>query len=242
MRCLIISDIHSNLPALEAVLADVQAFDEVWCLGDLVGYGPYPNECIERIRNLPHMCIIGNHDQAALGRIDMATFNLDARLANVWTQQQLTSDSCEFLAALPQSIERDGFHLVHGSPRDPIWEYVIEPYVACANFRYSSAVTCLVGHSHLPLLFTLVDHRDHCDARLWSPGDVIQLGRKRIIINPGSVGQPRDGDPRASYAILDTSDMSWRCQRVDYPIEVVQDRMRAEHLSRRLIDRLAIGR
>jgi len=130
---LIISDVHANLTALEAVLADAPEFDEIWCLGDLVGYGPNPNECIERIQDFSHVSMAGNHDWAALGKLDLSSFNTDARDASIWTQAELSPAAREYLNELPIQIEKDGFNMAHASPREPIWEYILDANQAYAN-------------------------------------------------------------------------------------------------------------
>ena len=242
MRYLIISDIHANLPALEAVFADAPPYDEIWCLGDLVGYGPDPNECIERMQELPHTSLVGNHDWAVLGKLDLGGFNVDARIANMWAQSELTPAAREYLSELPVRTERDGFCLVHGSPREPVWEYVLDTSVAYPNFQHFSTTVCLLGHSHIPLVFVLDEQRRRCDPLFPPLFEPLSLGPRRMILNPGSVGQPRDGDPRASYAMLDTDDMTLEFRRVTYPVEIVQERMRARDLRRRLIARLEFGR
>ncbi len=242
MQVLVLSDVHANLAALEAVLEDAPDFDTVWCLGDLVGYGPKPNECIDRVRGFPHTCLAGNHDWATLGKLDLNTFNTVARAANEWTQQQLTSSSRKYLAGLSPSLELDDFTLAHASPREPIWEYIMDTSTAYQNFEHFPTPYCLVGHTHVPVLFRLNQEDQRCEAVLPPLPEPIKLGEFRAIINPGSVGQPRDGDPRASYAVLDTDEMSWTFHRVPYSIELTQERMRASGLPRRLIDRLEIGR
>jgi diadenosine tetraphosphatase ApaH/serine/threonine PP2A family protein phosphatase len=242
LRYLVISDIHANLAALEAVLADTPSYDEVWCLGDIVGYGPKPNECVERLRELPHHSLAGNHDWAALGRIDLSTFNLDARVANAWTQSELTTVSRAFLETLPIQAEIDGFTLAHASPREPVWEYVLDARQAYANLDHFSTTFCLVGHSHVPVVFRANDDRRRCDTLLGPFSGPLELGDERAIINPGSVGQPRDGDARASYALLDTDAHTWEYRRVGYPVEITQELMRARGLPRRLVERLALGR
>jgi diadenosine tetraphosphatase ApaH/serine/threonine PP2A family protein phosphatase len=246
MRYLIISDIHANLAALAAVLADADgSFDFVWCLGDVVGYGPNPNECIERLRDLPHFSLAGNHDWASLGKLDLTSFNNDARIASVWTQGELTPSSRAYLEKRPtHSIQEDMFTLAHASPRQPVWEYVLDPLIARRNFAYFETPFCLVGHTHIPIIF----HQSSGDfggCTTISPpynGPVYLESEGRMIINPGSVGQPRDGNPLASYAILDTSAMTWEHRRVAYAIEITQERMRARELPPRLIERLQYGR
>jgi diadenosine tetraphosphatase ApaH/serine/threonine PP2A family protein phosphatase len=244
VRYLVISDIHANLAAFDAVLDAAGSFDMIWCLGDLVGYGPDPNECVARIQEFEHICIAGNHDWAALGKLDLNQFNHDARVANAWTQRQLTPIARAYLEARPTRLEEDGFLLVHGSPREPIWEYILDIEQAAVNFSHFEAPVCLVGHTHVPIGFVL--DREHEDYyRLVPPyPEPIRLANPtmRMILNPGSVGQPRDGDPRASYAILDTEARTWEVHRVDYPVEVTQERMRAYDLPLRLIQRLAVGR
>lgn len=242
MRHLIVSDIHANLVALEAVLADALTFDDIWCLGDLVGYGPNPNECIERIQDFPHVSLTGNHDWAALGKLDLKNFNVDARVANEWTRSELAPAAREYLQGLPTHMEIDDFYLAHASPREPIWEYLLDANVAYANFGHFSTTTCLVGHTHIPLVFKLDGERQRCEAMIPPLFGQLTLGSRRMIINPGSVGQPRDGDPWASYALLDTANMTWEYRRVPYAVEITQERMRARGLPRRLIERLEIGR
>lgn len=252
MRYLIISDVHSNLAAFEAVLADVGSFDKVWCLGDMVGYGPDPNECVERLRDLPHVCVVGNHDWAALGEMDTEDFNPDAKQACLWTSEQLSPSNLEYLKALPKSLVEEDFTLVHGSPRHPIWEYVLYPAIAKANLEYFNTRFCFVGHTHVPVIYRSHVSGQHpenpdeaCDTLVPSLNDPLVLGEQRMIINPGSVGQPRDGDPRASYAILDfdrkRSDLTLEYRRIPYPIETTQARMMENGLPLRLIIRLAYG-
>ena len=242
MHYLVISDIHANLVALETVLTDAPNFDKIWCLGDLVGYGPNPNECVERIQDYPHICLAGNHDWAALGKLDLRSFNTDARNANLWTQTELLPDAREYLDALPTCTEQDDFYLAHASPKEPVWEYVLDTNVAYANFVHFSTQICLVGHTHVPVIFELVKDQQRCRTITPPQPAPVPLGQKRMIINPGSVGQPRDGDPRASYAMLDTENMTWEFRRVAYPVEITQERMRARGLPRRLVERLEMGR
>jgi len=242
MRILIISDIHSNLAALEAVLAAAkeQEYGRVWCLGDIVGYGPDPNECITEVRNMEALCIAGNHDWAALDRIPLEDFNSDAQKATLWTRDQLTPDSISYLERAPEMRVEGSFTLAHGSPRHPIWEYVQLPSVAAANFAYFSTPYCLVGHSHIPVIFR---HLDEYQAEIFFPPlDVpLALDQRRLIINPGSVGQPRDGDPRASYLLLDEEAHTLQFHRVEYPITHTQTRMMEAGLPPRLAARLAFG-
>lgn len=242
MRYLVLSDIHANLAALEAVLAAAGAVDAVWCLGDTVGYGPEPNECIERLRGLPGLvCVAGNHDWAALGRVDLSEFNRDARVAAEWTARQLTPANRAWLAELPERVEREGFTLVHGSPRFPIWEYVLTEAVAFESLAHFATLTCLVGHSHVPVVFQEAGGGRGVIAFLLTPGETFRYRPVRSIINPGSVGQPRDGDPRASLILLDPDAGTLVYQRVPYPIEETQAHMRAAGLPPRLAARLSHG-
>lgn len=244
MRYLVISDIHANQAALLAVLADAGSFDLVWCLGDLVGYGPDPNECVELLSELPHVCLAGNHDWAALGKLDITSFNSDARIASIWTQNELSPSSIEYLSALPSRDELGEFTLAHGSPRQPVWEYVIDPLIAQRNFAYFDTTYCLVGHSHIPVIFFQLEANPGGCKTLVPPygGPVSLKVEGRLILNPGSVGQPRDGNPDASYAILDTEAMTWELCRVPYAVEITQERMRARDLPPHLIERLLYGR
>jgi predicted phosphodiesterase len=150
MRYLVFSDIHSNLEAFEAVLDDAGSFDQAWCLGDVVGYGPNPNECVERLRSLPHVCVAGNHDWATLGKLDLRDFNPDAREANLWNRAQLTEDSLAYLEDLPELIVEGDFTLVHGSPRHPIWEYIIYPSTAEMNFDFFETPYCVSRQGQSP--------------------------------------------------------------------------------------------
>ncbi len=241
MRVLIISDIHANLTALEAVFADAGEVDAVWCLGDLVGYGPDPNECIEHIAGIPNLtCVLGNHDAATLKNIDIDTFNPEARTAILWTQKKLKPSSMAFLQSLPEKVTLEHITLAHGSPRQPVWEYLLDTRTATQNFKHFDTPYCFVGHTHLPVLYYLADESLY--ARLIIPEDSTQLAlAPRAILNPGSVGQPRDRDPRASYAILDLHQYTWECHRVSYDIPSVQARMRAASLPPRHILRLSAG-
>jgi predicted phosphodiesterase len=244
MRYLVISDIHANQPALSSVLNDAGSFDFVWCLGDLVGYGPNPNECIEQLRELPHFSLAGNHDWAALGKLDLTSFNSDARTASIWTQNQLTAASRLYLETLATNDVKGDFTLAHASPRQPVWEYVLDPLIARRNYAYFDTSYCLVGHTHIPVVFLQEDDHQSCCRTRVPPftGPIALETGGRFILNPGSVGQPRDGNPFASYAILDIEAMTWEHRRVPYPIEITQERMRARDLPPRLVERLEFGR
>jgi diadenosine tetraphosphatase ApaH/serine/threonine PP2A family protein phosphatase len=241
MHILIISDIHANLTALEAVLADAGTFDAAWCLGDLVGYGPDPNECVERIRGLPGLnCILGNHDAAAVGIIEVDSFNPEARRSVLWTQEKLTPSNQEYLKNLPERLDLETITMVHGSPFKPIWEYLLDTRSATFSFDLFDNDYCFVGHTHLPVMYYLPD--DRVTAQLIVPEHSSKMTlAPRAILNPGSVGQPRDRDPRAAYAILDLTDYTWEWHRVGYDIPDVQERMRKADLPERHIARLSAG-
>jgi len=242
MVYLIISDIHSNLTALNAVLADAGSFDRIWCLGDLTGYGPDPNECIERLREFPLTTLAGNHDWAVLDRLDLDDFNRDARAACLWTRFRLTPENKEFLAALPVHLEEAGYTLVHASPSEPVEEYVLDTLSAEYNFSQFNTPVCLLGHSHWPVAFLQPDSSPGLCAQLRPIyNEPFKFNGGRWIINPGSVGQPRDGNPAAAYALLDVEKGQWEYRRVRYPVEETQRRMRQYHLPARLIERLSQG-
>jgi diadenosine tetraphosphatase ApaH/serine/threonine PP2A family protein phosphatase len=243
MRCLVLSDIHSNLEAFEAVLDAAGPVDEVWCLGDVVGYGPDPNACVELLKSLPHQCIAGNHDWATLGKLDLEDFNSDAREANLWNREQLTAENLAYLSDLPQMIRAEPFTLVHGSPRYPIWEYIIDVSTAAANFDYFDTPYCFVGHTHTPVIFRQNRPREGQtgETELLPTNIAVSLGSERMIINPGSVGQPRDGNPAASYALLDLETLSIEHRRVRYPLEETRAKMVNHNLPIRLAVRLGYG-
>jgi predicted phosphodiesterase len=245
MRCLVVSDIHSNLEAFEAVLSHAGPVDYIWCLGDVVGYGPDPNACVELLHSRPHLCVAGNHDWAALGRLDLAEFNADARDAAMWSRKQLTPNSLAFLEALPKEMAVPGlehFWLVHGSPCHPIWEYILDERSAVAAFRCCEAVFCFHGHTHIPIAVRQASQKGR-DRVIWSqPSEkACTLGPERMLVNPGSVGQPRDGNHHASYLLLDPEALVIEYRRVEYPYMQTQDKMRERGLPARLATRLAYG-
>lgn len=271
-RVLVISDIHANQAALESVLAAAQGrYDTLWCLGDVVGYGPRPNECIEMMHERAAVCVMGNHDWAVLGRpgINVDDFNPQARQAVLWTREQLTPANRQYLESLadvpvrPASAEGQSILLTHASPREPVWEYILTPSVALENFAVFEDQICLVGHTHKPAIYRWKHFRlppdvagelsDNQSAgqgmatvELLQPrtDGVLPLATsatQRLIVNPGSVGQPRDNDARAAFALLDLKQMTWTYCRVPYPIELTQNQMRAAKLPKRLVDRLSFG-
>ena len=244
MRIAVLSDIHANLPALEAVRADLPDVDQVWVLGDIVGYGPQPNEVITALQEMGARTVLGNHDGAAIGCVDAAYFNPDARTAIEWTATEVDDNSRAYLATMPE-VRRDGdLTAVHGSPRDPIWEYITSRGVAAANLEHFDTRLCLFGHTHLPIVYRVAG--DDVEAVPGMPGEAVHLDGARALLNPGSVGQPRDGLPDAAYAVLETSQDSaddvMLFRRVRYDIDRTQRLMRERGLPARLVERLRYGR
>lgn len=241
MRALVLSDIHANSTALEAILAAEPKIDQIWCLGDVVGYGPDPNQCVNRLRGLPNLtCIIGNHDAAVSGKIPLETFNPEARTSIRWTRAALSAENITWLGALPESIVHANVTLVHGSPRNPVWEYLLDPATAALAFDYFTTDICFVGHTHLPVAF---NQNSVGKPALWEVPTVGEAYRpiRKTILNPGSAGQPRDRDPRAAYGIFDSQTRLWHLCRVAYNIREVQERIRSSPLPSRLAVRLAEG-
>jgi len=221
------------------VVAELRPFDEIWQLGDVVGYGPQPNEVVAFLAAEKARGVRGNHDAAAVGELDTDSFNDDARAALEWTVGELSSTTVAWLRNLPERVEIDEFTLVHGSPRDPTWEYVYAQSIARANMSRFKTQHCLVGHTHVPLAYRQNGSR----VEPTQPDDrtVLELNERRSILNPGSVGQPRDGDRRACGMVLDTERMSLEWRRIDYPIERVQELMAKAGLPARLVARLGYG-
>lgn len=240
MKTLIISDVHSNATALRAVLEDAGAFDRVWCLGDVVGYGPEPNECVQILKSLPNLtCLLGNHDAAALGFIDLWTFNDEARRALEVQMRLLSEESRQFLELLKPKDVQDGVTLAHGSPRDPIWEYVMSAKVAERNFLAFETQVCLIGHSHIPVIF--VENGPKSTMILMPSSGDMWRSEQRFILNPGSVGQPRDRDPRAAYVLWDSEEDIWTYHRVTYDVAPVQEKILALGIPSIHAMRLAYG-
>ncbi len=295
MRYAIFSDVHGNLDALQAVLHDIEhvvwqtgkRIDQIWCLGDVVGYGPEPRECVSRVRGRCDICIPGNHDWAATKRLDLAEFSEAAAQSAEWTRQRMTDTDLNYLHALPPTTAVGHFTLVHGSPSNTIWEYLTTEDSAAANFPYFDTLYCVVGHTHLPTIFLqpIMDrvtpmkaarralenktlalamaapggptrsslesgelsassnrHPAVAPCTRWTPKEGLWRlpPNHRAIINPGSVGQPRDGDPRASYVIYD-SEEGFEFRRVPYNIPETQRKIEAVGLPTRLAERLATG-
>jgi diadenosine tetraphosphatase ApaH/serine/threonine PP2A family protein phosphatase len=242
MRVLVISDIHSNLEALTATLADAQrsgGFEFVWALGDLVGYGPDPGACIDRLRQLPLLALAGNHDLAAVDRIGTEEFNSNAAAAVRWTSRQLGPEQSTWLASLPSTTTEAKFSMAHGSLHDPVWHYLYSPLDAALHFRHQATTYGLVGHTHVPQVF--FDTPSLPSQHLLPDGETLAFAARRCVINPGSVGQPRDSDPRAAYGLLDTETLRLEFHRVDYDIAATQAKIRSSGLPEYLAARLSYG-
>jgi predicted phosphodiesterase len=249
MRLAIISDIHANLPALEAALAAIDEADpdEIWCLGDVVGYGAQPDECAEIVAERCTVCLVGNHDLAVTGELDISSFSPAAATAVRWTQRSAADETIRFLRGLsPEDTGRE-VALYHASPRDPIWEYVLWPDQAAECITHQAARISFVGHSHVALYFTLPDGAPATGPTALARGAQaeddtrLELTDGRWLINPGSVGQPRDGDPRAAWLELDTGAWTARYHRVDYEIDRASEAILAADLPEHLAKRLHIG-
>jgi predicted phosphodiesterase len=240
MRVAVISDVHANYHALEAVLAEIdgERVDAVWCLGDTVGYGPMPNECCDVVKRRAERCLVGNHDLVVLGELEVSDFNDEAAAAALWTADVLTHASRGFLESLKPSAEADGVDLFHASARDPVWEYILSEEAARATLELSDAPVVLVGHSHVALAITL--NGGEVLGGLAPGGSEVAL-EGQWLLNPGSVGQPRDGDPRAAWLLLDFDRKTAVFRRIEYPVAETQSEMRERGLPLALAVRLAHG-
>ncbi|MEO5576286.1 MAG: metallophosphoesterase family protein [Gaiellaceae bacterium] len=240
MRVAVLSDVHANLHAIEAVLAEVDAdgFDAIWFLGDLVGYGPRPNECAALLQERAAICLAGNHDLVVLGKIPIRAFAGEAAAAARWTQTVLDDTARSFLNSLQPQATAPGAELFHGSPRDPVWDYVISDESAATALALTEAPLVLVGHSHVALE---ISNGEVLRGNPASAGTRLELGRMRRLLNPGSVGQPRDGDPRAAWLEIDNATARATFRRTDYPVERTQTEMRERGLPEALAARLAHG-
>jgi len=243
MRYGIISDIHANLEALQAVLKRLKEVDAFICLGDIVGYGPDPNECIEAVRALPGLkCVVGNHDLACVGNYDINWFNWYAREAIVWTQERLTPASRGYLLSLPLMEMENSLTLVHGALPQPM-DYVTSENEARGVFAEMITPVCLIGHTHVAEYYAHPHGAAHIERRSWSQGGELRFSRGvSYIANCGSVGQPRDGNPMASFGIYDTTRRELKVKRVAYPVERVQEKLARAVLPELLGERLALGR
>jgi predicted phosphodiesterase len=240
MRVAVISDVHANRHALDAVLDAVAAErpDVVWCLGDTVGYGPQPNECCDLVSERSDVCLVGNHDLVVLGQLAVSDFNEEAAAAASWTSDVLTESARDFLAGLRPAADAAGVSLYHASARDPVWEYILSEEAALATFELATADLILVGHSHVALALRL--DGGGVAGGLAPSGTGLQL-EGRWLLNPGSVGQPRDGDPRAAWLMLDLEQRTASFRRVPYPVRETQAEMRDLGLPPSLAARLERG-
>ena len=245
MRIALLTDVHANLAALQAVLRHAEEdgpLDQVWCMGDLVGYGPQPSECLTVLRGYDLRAVAGNHDRAATGDLDTSAFNPAAAEAAGWTETHITNDDRAFLRELPEVRVEGEMTLVHGSLRDPVWEYLFDPRAARGHLDRQDTPYSVCGHTHIPLLFEEAPGRSSPLMATLAHGDRIELGERRLVINPGGVGQPRDGDPRSAYGLLDTAARTVDLFRVEYDITATQRAMEDAGLPERLITRLARGK
>jgi predicted phosphodiesterase len=249
-----ISDIHANLPALEAVLADIEAagVDETWCLGDVVGYGAQPDECATLVAERCALCLVGNHDLAVLGELDVASFSPAAAAAVRWTRDCADPKTLDFLRGLEPADESHAVAMYHASPRDPIWEYVLWPDQAAECIGVQAARVSLIGHSHVALFFVMpendagergqsVELLDAARGAQAGAGTRLDLSEGRWLVNPGSVGQPRDGDARAAWLELNTDTWEATYHRVEYEIDRAADAITATELPAHLARRLYVG-
>ncbi len=242
MKVAVISDVHGNRHAFEAVLDDiaVAGADEVWCLGDLVGYGAEPDACVDLAHDHVAVCLAGNHDLAVTGEIPLEEFSRGAQLAARWTQEVLAPAHHDFLGALRPEGEQDGIGLFHASPRDPIWEYVLSALLAELCISVQTQRICLIGHSHVALSFTR-QAGQVATGESRRQGTELDISADEWLLNPGSVGQPRDGDPRAAWLMLDLGQLTAAYHRVDYDILGAAAAIRAAGLPDSLAERLEYG-
>ena len=242
MRIAVVSDIHGNRHAFEAVLDSIESSDceEMWCLGDLVGYGAEPDECVELARRHAALCLAGNHDLGVIGSIPLAEFSRGAALAAAWTQKTITKETQEYLKSLQPSLLDEQLGLYHASPRDPVWEYVLSPLQAELCLDAQTHRICLIGHSHVALSFCR-EEASSATGTTRADGEQLDLKQGEWLINPGSVGQPRDGDPRAAWLELDSGQWSATYRRIEYDIEGAAAAIRDARLPDSLAERLAYG-
>lgn len=245
LHAAVITDIHSNLPALEAVLGAIEKseVEQVWCLGDIVGYGADPDLCTDLVRERCDACLVGNHDLAVLGDLDISKFSETAAEAVRWTQANVADRTLEFLRGLEPAGLREGMALFHASPRDPVWEYVLSVEQADDCMDAQAERVALIGHSHVSLFFTRPERGERGEtlgAQI-NNGGRLDFTRGTWLINPGSVGQPRDGDPRAAWLELNTDDCTARFHRTGYDIAGAAKTIVGAGLPKRLADRLHTG-
>jgi diadenosine tetraphosphatase ApaH/serine/threonine PP2A family protein phosphatase len=246
LRAAVLSDVHSNQPALEATLTAVEeaGIERIWCLGDVIGYGAQPDACAELIRERCEICLVGNHDLAVLGELDTSTFSETAAAAVEWTRAEASAATLEFLRGLDAAGDVAGIGLFHASPRDPIWEYVLSIEQAEEGFEAQRQRIGLIGHSHVSLFFTRPEGAGPGDTQGAQAGEgaLLDLHSGAWLLNPGSVGQPRDGDPRAAWLELDTEDWTARFHRTEYDVATAAETILVAGLPSQLAERLALGR
>jgi diadenosine tetraphosphatase ApaH/serine/threonine PP2A family protein phosphatase len=242
MRTALLSDVHGNLPAFEAVLADIdaQGVEEIWCLGDLVGYGAQPDECVELARQRCDLCLAGNHDMVVTGAIDIADFSSSAAAAALWTRENIDAEALEFLNELSPQQDGRAIGLYHASPRDPVWEYVLSGWQADECMDLMDSRVGAVGHSHVALWFRRTEE-GKVDGGAAEADLEQDLSDGEWLINPGGVGQPRDGDPRAAWLLLDTEGWTAQWRRVEYPIDKAAAAIEKAGLPALLAQRLYLG-
>jgi diadenosine tetraphosphatase ApaH/serine/threonine PP2A family protein phosphatase len=242
MRIAVVSDIHGNRHAFEAVLADIERTDveELWCLGDLVGYGAEPDACVLLAREHAAVCLVGNHDMAVRGDLPLADFSRGAAIAAQWTQETIDPATLEFLNELKPTGVARGVGLYHASPRDPVWEYVLSSLLADLCLNEQAERICFVGHSHVALSFSR-ETGEVATGQARREGEVLDMASGEWLLNPGSVGQPRDGDPRAAWLLLDTDGPTAEFRRTEYDIAGAAAAIRAARLPDSLAERLRYG-
>jgi diadenosine tetraphosphatase ApaH/serine/threonine PP2A family protein phosphatase len=241
-RVAVLSDVHANLPALNAVLEDIEraGVDARWCLGDLVGYGAQPDQCVAVAREACDLCLIGNHDLVVVGKLDIEEFSMNAAIAATWTRENIARESLDYLSTLSPSDESNPVGLYHASPRDPVWEYVLSTLQASACMDTMGPRIGAVGHSHVALHFSRGDNGSAAGEQA-PAGTTVDLSSGDWILNPGGVGQPRDGDPRAAWLLLDLGELTATWHRVEYPIEEAARAIQQAGLPAALSDRLFHG-
>lgn len=244
MRYIIISDLHSNLEALQAVwedIGEISPSDKIVCLGDVVGYGPNPNECVEMLNEQISFTIMGNHDHAVLGLTDISYFNPYAVYAIFWTRQVLSDQNKKILESYQLSVRENNILFTHATPREPVkWNYIFTPFEASYHLQGMREHICFIGHSHVPLYYAM-DNRGHLTGERKSAFNLQVDEAHRYIVNVGSVGQPRDRNPLSSYAIYDINNKTIEVRRVYYDVKVTQQKMRKVNLPPFLITRLSQG-
>jgi predicted phosphodiesterase len=242
MKVAVVSDIHSNRQAFEAVLEAVADSDasELWCLGDLVGYGADPDACVELARRHTAVCLAGNHDIAVIGELPLDDFSRGASIAAQWTREVIAPANLEFLEGLHPTGQEGNIGLYHASPRDPMWEYVLSALLAELCLDAQPHRVCLIGHSHVALSFVRQEGRP-ATGEPCREGTELDVSSGEWLLNPGSIGQPRDGDPRAAWLLLDLEDHSVSYRRTRYDVAAAAAAIKAARLPNSLAERLEYG-